>query len=152
MMRVKDSVLSQLRDFHAWAAGGATAGPISLLDYVGFIGTPDMLFGFAELFHPELTVHEGRRFLASGFSNATYDAWVQQGRTPEEIQRVMNHLHISTLFQQQEISDEVAVEAARAIASIWSRTLGPDGLTVEAIGADFTDAAVTFFERTSVKE
>jgi hypothetical protein len=41
-----------------------------------------------------------------------------------------------------------AREAAQAIALIWSRTLGPEGLQAEAIGEDFMDAAVTFFERT----
>jgi hypothetical protein len=127
---------------------GSRTTLVSLLDYVGFIATLDMVFAFAELFQPELVVHEGRRFLASGFTQATYDGWVQKGTSPKEIQRVMNHIHISTLIQNQEVSDEAACEAAQAIALIWSRTLGPEGLQVEAIGDDFMDAAVTFFERT----
>ncbi|HRI63322.1 MAG TPA: hypothetical protein PK156_03770 [Polyangium sp.] len=39
-----------------------------------------------------------------------------------------------------------AVEAARILASIWSRTLGPDGVAAEAVGICFEDAAATFFE------
>jgi hypothetical protein len=145
-MRVKESVLSQLRDFLAWSKGGAVPGPVTLFDYVGFIATLDSLFGFAELFCPALVLHEGLHFLASGFSTQTYDAWVKQGRTPEEIQRVMNHIHISTLLQNQEVSDEAALESARVIAEIWTRTLGPEGVVVEAIGDGFADAAVTFYE------
>ena len=145
-MRLKESVMSQLNDFRAWSATGAAPGPISLFDYVGFIATIDSLFGFAALFLPDLVVHDGLRFLASGFSGETYDAWVREGKTPHEIQRVMNHVHISTLLQQQEVSDEAAVEAARVIAEIWSRTLGTEGLIAEAVGTGFADAAITFYE------
>lgn len=145
-MRPKVDVLSQLTDFRAWALGGADPGRVTLLDYVGFVSTPDLLFGFAELFFPDLVVHEGRRFLASGFSIDTYEQWLNAGRTPEEIQRVMNHLHISTLLQQQNVSDEVAVEAARIVAQVWFRTLGPEGVAVESGGAGLEDAAVTFFD------
>jgi hypothetical protein len=150
-MRVKDSVLSQLSDFRAWSETGAIAGRISLLDYVGFVANADTLFAFAELFFPETTVHEGRHFLASRFSTETYRAWAQQGKSPEEIQRALNHVHISTLLQDQETSDEAALEAARVIAQVWNRTLGPEGMVAEAIGETFEDAAVTFHERTQLR-
>jgi chaperonin GroEL (HSP60 family) len=52
-------------------------------------------------------------------------------------------------LQQQEVSDEAAVEAARIIAEIWTRTLGPEGLTVVTSGSTLSDAAVTFFETPS---
>src|SRR5262245_5878841 len=108
MMRIKDSVIAELQDLHAWSKTGGTGALVSLLSYVGFIATQDMLFAFAELFLPDLVVHEGRHFLASHFKQATYDSWVQQGTSPEEVQRVMNHIHISTLLQNQEVSDEAA--------------------------------------------
>lgn len=144
-MRLKDSIIRELSGVRAWSQTGADGKTISLLDYVCFTATPDMFFGFAALFYPELITHEGRRFLASGFTVAAYDAWAQQGRTANEIQRVLNHLHVSTLIQNQELSDEVAVEIARVVAHIWARTLGPEGLVVEALGSTFVDAAVTFF-------
>jgi hypothetical protein len=136
-------------DFHAWSATGAASGPISLIDYVGFIATLDSLFAFAALFFPDLVVHDGLRFLASGFSSTTYEAWLKEGRSGHDIQRVLNHLHICSLLQQQEVSDEAAVEAARIIAEIWTRTLGPEGLTVVTSGSTLSDAAVTFFETPS---
>jgi hypothetical protein len=136
--------MSQLRDYQAWAAEGAAAGPFSLFDYVGCVATLDGLFAFAELFCPDLTQYAGLHFLASGFSSSTYEAWVRKGMAPREIQRVMNHVHVSALLQQQEVSDEAAVEVARAISEIWSRTLRTEGLVAEASGSTFDDAAVTF--------
>lgn len=145
-MRPNRSIIAQLANFNEWSKTGPEPATISLLDYVGFVATPDLLFGFAALFWPDLIVHDGLRFLASGFSAEAYDDWKRTGKAPQEVQRVMNHLHVSTLLQQQVVSDEVAVEAARVIATIWSRTLGPEGLVAEAVGGGLDDAAVTFFE------
>jgi len=145
-MRPSASILAKLADFQEWSKTGAEKGPISLLDYVGFVATPDLLFGFAELFCPDLIVHQGWHFLGSGFSADVYEQWLRAGKSPREIQRVMNHVHVSTLLQQQVISDDVAVEVARIIAEIWSRTLGPEGLVAEVVGSNFDDAAATFFE------
>ena len=100
-MRVKRSVLERLEDFRAWGRTGAAPGgdPITLLDYVGFVARPDFVFAFAELFFPELVEHEGRKYLASRFSSAAYDAWIEPGRSAEETQRLMNYLHVCWLIQ-----------------------------------------------------
>ncbi len=110
------------------------------------VATPDLLFGFAELFMPDLVVHEGLHFLANGFSAEVFEQWRRAGHGLRETQRVMNHVHVSTLLQQRLVSDELALTAARAVAAIWRRTLTPEGLIVEVLGADFWDAAVTFFD------
>lgn len=144
-MQPDQSIMTQLTDFNEWSKTGPQQHPLTLLDYVGFVATPDLLFGFAALFWPDLIIHDGLHFLASGFSTEVYDQWQRAGKTPCEIQRVMNHVHVSTLLQQQAISDETAVEAARTIAMVWSRTIGPEGLITEAVGGDLDDAAVTFF-------
>jgi len=122
-MRPNDSVMAQLTDFEAWSKSAPQPSTITLIDYVGFVATPDLFFGFAALFRPDLTVHRGVRFLASGFSEALYEQWRSKGLDSREIQRVLNHVHISTLFQNQSIADETAVEAARILASIWSVTV-----------------------------
>jgi hypothetical protein len=144
-MRVKPSVLARLADFHAWGRTGPTSDPITLLDYAGFVAVPDTVFAFAELFFPELVEHEARKYLASRFSSAVYDEWMKAGRSPEEAQRLMNHLHVSWLIQNQPIDDETAIEIAGAIGRVWTRTLAPEGLTVEVEGTTFWDASVTFF-------
>jgi hypothetical protein len=145
-MQPKPSIMVQLADFRAWARSGPVESTVSLLDYVGFVCTPDLFFAFAALFWPELVTHDGMRFLASGFSAEVYNQWRDAGKSRRETQRVINHVHVSTLLQEQVVSDEVAVEVAHAIAAIWSRTIGPDGLVAESIGSGLDDAAVTFFE------
>lgn len=94
---------------------------------------------------PELVVQHGYHFLASGLAPGTIEGWLEKGLDLRAIQRVVNHFHISTLFSGGEVSDDVAVEAARVIAQIWSRTLAPEGLVAEAFGTDYATAGVTFY-------
>lgn len=146
-MRLPPDIVEQLSDFKAWSGTGAQSGEVTLLDYVGFTATPDALFGFAALFQPDLVVHEEHHFLASGFSVKTFDGWRANGFALRDVQRVMNHLHVAALLQNSEVSDRLAVEAARVIADIWKRTLGPEGLDVAYFGTTLHDAAVTFYRR-----
>lgn len=142
-MEIARTVLDQLRDFKAWEKTGERTGDLTLLDYVGFVATPDLFFAFAELFWPQLIMHEGRAFLASGFKASTYDEWVRSGRSKEDIQRAMNHVHVLTLIQNSELDDDLAIAVARTIASIWNRTLSPAGLHAEVVGTNVDDIAVT---------
>lgn len=144
-MEFDRAVLTQLTDLARWRDTGARPGTVSLLDYVGFVGTPDLLVAFAELFLPQLIEHDGSKFLAAGFQASTYDAWKKSGLSASDVQRVMNHLHVSTLIQNQDVSDTMAVEIARSIAIIWNRTLLPEKVQAEAVGTTFDDAAVTFY-------
>lgn len=142
-MKPNARVLAELSDFQAWVSNSSS--PVTLLDYVGFVGTPDLLFAFAALFQPEIVVHDGFRFLAGGFTAATYDSWKQRGLSGPAIQKVMNHVHISTLFQNQEVSVEVALAAGNLLRDFWRRTLDQD-LAVESGGTDLHDAYVTFYD------
>lgn len=69
-MRPNESAMAQLGDFQAWSTSGPQPTTITLIDYVGFVATPDLCFGFAALFRPDLVVHQCLRFLGSGFSDA----------------------------------------------------------------------------------
>lgn len=141
-MNHAQAILRRLEDYQAWA--NETIAPITLLDFVGFVGTPDLLLGYAALFNPELVEHEGLLFLAAGFSQETYDLWQREGRTGTEIQRVMNHIHLSTFMQDREVPDDVAVECARTLGRLWARTLGPRGVEVSIGGETLDEAYVTF--------
>ncbi|MDP3279189.1 MAG: hypothetical protein Q8Q09_28620 [Deltaproteobacteria bacterium] len=145
-MRISEATLKSLDDVAAWQSSNPRSEPITLLDYVGFVATPDTFFAFADLYSPSLVVHAGYRFVASRFSVDTYDAWVRTGTPLLDIQRVLNHVHISTLIQNIEVSDHVAVEAARVLGELWQRTLGPHGLEVGVSGTTLDDAQVTFWE------
>lgn len=145
-MKVPPDIVSELADVKGWAGERAVGTAFTLLDYVMCVGTPDLLFGFAELLSPELIVHEGLHCLASGFSAGTYGEWKRQGLSDEEIQRVMNHIHMSAIFQEQDISDRMAVAAAQCIARSWQRSFGVNGIDAVAVGTTFADAAVTLFD------
>ena len=141
-------LIEQLSDFQAWASTGPTASKIDLLDYVGFIATPDMLFAFGELFRPTLLLHDNNYFIASRFSEEAFKLWKEKLQDASEIQKVINHVHISTLLQQQTISDELAAESATLIATIWSSVFQDKGLVGLAFGETFGDAAVTLLRKT----
>jgi hypothetical protein len=144
-MKFEFDVRSQLANLNAWSSANPKVAPVSLFDYAGLTASPDTLFSFAEFFLPELVEWQGRKFLASRFDHTVYAAWQSKLKSGREIQRVMNHIHISWLLQNDEISDELAVAAAGAIRDIWQRTLGPEGLISESLGRGLEDASVTFF-------
>src|SRR5688572_2080339 len=129
-MEIEPNIINELTDYQSWAKGIQSPRPFSLFDYVSCVGNADSFFGFAELFYPTLIDHNGHQFLASKFSREAYDLWVAQNTSPIEIQRVMNHVHVHTIMQQQDASDELADEVARVLAKIWSRTLREYNLTV----------------------
>lgn len=135
-----------LSDYQSWAKGKPD---FDLFDYVSCIATPDLFFAFGELFFPELILHEGNYFLASHFRSELYDQWLARLKDPVAVQKVMNHVHISTLFQQQVVPDPVALTAARQLAACWSISLGGKGLVAESYGESFNDLEVTFFGKQS---
>jgi hypothetical protein len=145
-MKIPPEILATLADVKGWAGEKAVGAEFTLLQYLMCVGTPDLLFAFAELFSPELVIHDGLHFLASRFSAETYDQWKAKGLSGEEIQRVINHVHVSSLFQEQEISDQMAAAAAQCIAGFWTRLYRDQGIVGVAVGETFAEAAVTLVE------
>jgi len=141
-LRTPTDILPELKDYQAWRAGKTD---FDLIDYAMCTGTPDALCSFFELTDPDLVVHEGEYFLAHQFKIEVYESWKERLKSIEEIQRVMNHVHVSSLLQGQEISDAVAKFVAEQLANAWRRAFADRGLTVEAYGTNLHDAQVTFF-------
>jgi len=144
-VRSPAEILQELDAFKAWSRSGPPGSQISPIDFIGFIATPDLFFGFVGLFCPEVVQRRGGVFLASGFTDEALDAWLRKGTTLREAQRVMNHIHVSTLIQDQVVSDELAIEIADHLASIWNLTLGGHSVVAERIGTGAVDAATTFY-------
>ena len=143
-MKVDAEIERNLTDYQGWNAGESEFG---FLDYTCCVATPDLFFGFSELLVPELVEHEGEWFRAEKFDRKTHEDWKRALADPLAIQKVMNHIHLSTLFQDQVVADAVALAAARQLATIWSRVLADKGLVAEAYGDNLTDLEVTFFRR-----
>lgn len=58
----------------------------------------------------------------------------------------MNHVHVSSLLQQQEVSDALANEVVRVLSTIWALTLRDSVVIVQPIETAFEDAAVTLYD------
>lgn len=138
----KSDLLHQLGDLQKWKRSGKTVD-FRLIDYVFCVGTPDLLFGYAELLVPELIEQDGALFIAERFDQDTYHSWMSRLNDQVAVQRVMNHLHLSSLLQDQEVSDNVAREAAIRIASVWSRVFAEKGLVGEVYGSTLDDLEVS---------
>jgi hypothetical protein len=145
LMRLPEALEDQLVSLRSWSRSSGTYRYISLFDFVGLEATPDLFFGFTELMFPKLVDHKGGKFIQARFSESVYQLWEKKGHNLIEIQRVMNHVHISTLFQGQEVSDELAVAAAQTLAGIWALALRDDAVCTTALGAHFDDAAATLW-------
>jgi hypothetical protein len=141
-MIIPPAILRSLNDYQQWKSGKPD---FDLLDYVGCIATPDLCYGFLGLLCPELIVHEGNYFLASHFDPTAYDKWMTRVGEPVAVQKAMNHIHVSTLFQGQDVPDELAKDVAVRIAECWSLVFASKGLVAEAFGDTLHDAQVTLF-------
>jgi hypothetical protein len=148
-MRLPDPVLVKLSDFQAWSKSGSNGMGFDLLDYVGCVATPDLFFGFLELLCPSLVIHDGAYFLESDFDPKNYAAWKEKLSDVVAVQKIMNHIHITMLFQGQSVDDEIARLTAECIAEVWRRQFADLGLTAEAFGSELHDAQVTLFKGSS---
>jgi hypothetical protein len=145
-MRSRTDILLSLTEFQSWQTQNENSPPLTAIDFVGFLATRGLFFGFAELFCPSVVAYKGGVFLADGFSEENVEAWLGKGIGLRETQRVINHLHISTLIQNQEVGEIDAIEIADHLAFIWRLTLAQYSVVVEIIGEGFEDLAVTFFK------
>ena len=132
----------ELEELAAWRRANENPS-LTLLDVLGFVATIDSVAAHLALFDPDLVVHRGARFLASGFSEETFDGWMSRGLTVTQAQQVMNHLHIAS-FLQSGASDEACDWFASRLEEVWRKTIPGAEVVVEGQGYD--DASVTFFE------
>jgi len=147
MMRISKDVLARLEDFQRWKASSADPGSFDLFDYVVSTGTPDLFFGFLELLCPELLVYRGNYFIASRFDESLFWVWWEKLLDIRKVQKIINHIDMVTIFQQQNVHDSVAEFAAKCIAEAWSKQFHAEGLVAEAYGEGLYGAHVTLFWR-----
>jgi hypothetical protein len=142
-MMFSAEVLKMLHDFRSWNSGKDGSQPISIFDYLCFTATPDALFAFASLFFIELIKYEDVFFIKERFDERVYREWKKRLDNVVEIQRAINHIHISQIFQNQDVDDELAFEVANLIQKIWSRVFAGDGLIAEVHGETAQDISIT---------
>ena len=141
-MKVSRNLLKQLRRINEWKDHQGNSSDIDLLDYVGFECTPEIFFALAELFSPELIEYEGGRFLKSHFDSATFYSWQDKGFSMIDAQIMLNHIHVRTIIQGQEVSDELANAIANTIKFFWSLSI--KDAHIQVLASTYDDLAVTF--------
>jgi hypothetical protein len=143
--KLDDGVLGELPDYLAWKSDKEN---FDLIDYLMCVGTPDSLLAMLELVKPSLVEVDGYLFIEHGFTEEIYKKWLERLSDIRDVQRVMNHFHISSFLQGQVVSDEVAVLLANKVAGIWSILFKSEGLIAEASGYDLETAQVTLVKKT----
>jgi hypothetical protein len=142
---VPDAIAAELESLKQWSSG--SGAKLSSFDFVGLVATPDLFFAFSELLQPEITEYGGGSFIASRFSPSVFGLWQERGTELRDIEKVMNHVHVSWIVQNQSISDQMAIAIAERLAEVWRLTLSRYDVEVSAIGDGLMDAAATFWSR-----
>jgi hypothetical protein len=146
-MDVDRSIIDKLDDYSLWNEGKDESDRISLLDYACFNATPDLLIAVMELLNPTLINHEGSYFIKTRFDKSTYDDWKKEAVEKKEVEKVMNHIHVTSIFQNQDLDIEVAELAAILITNCWNREFENLSLEASVIGDSIEDLAVTLNSR-----
>jgi hypothetical protein len=142
-VKISTETTERLSDFRSWNEGKCEADRISLLTYATFVATPDLLFAFASLFFCELVEVEKHYFIKDRFDVRVYEDWKKRLDDPRAIQRVMNHIHISTLLQNADVDEAQARSCAELLAAAWNEVHLRRGATAEVHGTTLEDLSVT---------
>lgn len=140
-MNTPESVLKELGDYQAWLKRNPG---IDLFDYATLAVSADAFIAVLEVLEPGLIEHNGAYFRARDFTVSAYDAWAAKLSDVVAIQRVMNHIHVSQFFREQEVPYCVLEVIASQIAKHWNQSFADRGLMAAYYG-DGTDVEVTFF-------
>lgn len=143
-MNFPSEVLSSLRDFQSWRGEKER---FDLIDYLMCVSTPDSLVAMLKLIKPDLVEFEGEYFLSHQFSPELYWQWFDKLQNKREVQRIMNHLHVSSFIQGEEVAAEVSSFIAMELAHIWSALFVKYDLVAEVYGNDLGNAQITLFRK-----
>ena len=119
------------------------------------VGSFEHAIAYTHLFWPDFVEHDDC-ILASGFTEAGYQAFMQQTRgNRRAVESVINHRHIVDLFGDPKLQPtrDQLVYIGRALKDIWSAKLRRDfptrDITVsfpEGEYSELTDYEITFFQ------
>lgn len=142
-MRISTEALARLSDYQSRNEGRSDSERISLEEYATLVATPDLLFAFAALFFCEMVEIEKHHFVKERFERDVYDDWKTRYDDRRDIQRVMNRMQVSTLFQGAQMDDLLARSCAELLAAAWTEVHVRRGVTAEVHGNTADDLSVT---------
>lgn len=143
MSHKSDNVLNSLKEYSSWNEGKDVDDKITLFDFATFIATPDMLFAISELFNPELFWFDDCCFIKEKFSEEIYNLWKLKGLEKKDIEKVMNHIHITSILQDEELELNIAKNCAELIVRMWNKIFTSKEVVGVVIGTELNDLAVT---------
>lgn len=141
-MKIPGSISRDFSRINEWSVKNSKT--FSPFDFVFLAGNIELLISYSSLFDPVILEYKMGIYLADRFDEESYCLWAKEGYDEKEIQRVMNHLHMQSLSQDDSYSPRVMDFAANTLAGIWRKTL-PRGTSVEVVGLGTEDVAVTFW-------
>ena len=97
-------------------------GRLTLWDYANEFGGVTLAVALGSIFWPELIDVDGCVLLAHNYKPDAFAAWREQfGERRDEIERVVNHVHVWDLFKapRDEASDEEILGLATLMAKTW---------------------------------
>lgn len=134
-----------LKEYSSWNRGKKTDQKITLFDFATFIATPDLIFAMSALFSPKLVAHDGSFFIDQKFSIPNYERWKKQGLSSVEIEKVINHIHMTTILQSSDVDYLEAKKCADLITSMWNKCISEESVKAIVVGEVIEDLAVTIF-------
>jgi len=150
-MKIEEDILRDLSDFASWNEGKSPDHRISLFDYACFNATPDSLLGIMELLHPSLIIYKNSHFLEAKFDEEVYGLWSEKGLDSVAIEKIMNHVHLTTIFQSQDIDYPLARFVAEKIVFFWSSGFQNIDVIGEVSGETIEGLAITLYTKSNLK-
>jgi hypothetical protein len=111
---------TKLRDFDKWRTDWGKPD-FTLWNYVNYRSDPELAVAFATLFWPKVVDVDGCILLAEHYNPHNFAHWkVQLAGNCQEIERVINHVHVYDLFTHSGTSG-TALEALEYLAQVLMR-------------------------------
>lgn len=120
---ISASVLSVMRDFNSLRA--EVDWDYSLENYIESRGSAELAVAFSALFWPPLIELNGCVLRADGLSRERFtEWWSRTSGSREQVERALNHLHVSDLFpNEREIPEALLQYLARTLTTTWEARL-----------------------------
>jgi hypothetical protein len=95
---------------------------IDVETWIRFVGCFEHAVGYAVLFWPEFTIHDGCIMFAD-FTVESYDTWMEHTSNQRgQVELVMNHRHVLDLFcgDKSEVPRELVLYLGRLLRDMWA--------------------------------
>lgn len=139
----KNKAISKLTEYSSWNYGKAEADQITLFDFSTFIASPDLIFAMQALLSPDIIRHAECCFLEEKFDLEVFCLWQEKKLSKNQIEKVMNHIHMTRIIQDGCYDYEILKCCAEIICEFWNMKFKNEGLIAEYFGDDLDNLAIT---------